>query len=140
MSPPDAAVDAIDTETYLAHVVATTHEDGYVPASAVDAVPTWRAALERCRAGGLVTPAEVRRVHEIRGWAASLHPRDPKGYRARMAACVGQADLTARDLPLAASSVRAFNLHLYYGIRGRKSPRHEAKRPRHAAPPRAAAS
>ncbi len=37
-----------------------------------------------------------------------------------MTGCLAGGRLTARDLPLAASSVRAFNLHLYYEIRGRK--------------------
>jgi len=60
---------------------------------------------------------------EIVGWTASLRPRDPEGYRARLAACLAHERLTLEDLPLAASAVRAFNLHLYYEIRGRKSRR-----------------
>jgi hypothetical protein len=38
-----------------------------------------------------------------------------------MAACLAHERLTGEQLPLAASAVRAFNLHLYYEIRGRKS-------------------
>jgi len=63
----------------------------------------------------------VRRAHEILGWARSLRARDPDGYRARLAACLAHDWLSTRDLPLAASAVRAFNLHLYYEIRGRRS-------------------
>lgn len=111
----------IDTATYLAHAVASTHERHYVPAASTEAQPTWRAARDRLQRGASLTPADVHRAHEILGWAASLRPRRADGYRARMAACLAHERLTDEQLPLAASSVRAFNLHLYYEIRGRKS-------------------
>ncbi|HZE04974.1 MAG TPA: hypothetical protein VE127_07110 [Solirubrobacteraceae bacterium] len=50
---------------------------------------------------------------------ASLHPRDPDGYRANVQACLAHEHLTDEDLPLAASAVRAFNRHLFFEIRGR---------------------
>ncbi|MGZ6640033.1 MAG: hypothetical protein ACXVII_45425 [Solirubrobacteraceae bacterium] len=121
MNSPVGSDTAVDPTTYLAHAVAAVHADGYVPASATDGQPTWRAALDRVSAGTEVAPADLRRAHEILGWAASLKPRDPDSYRARLAACLARERLTAGDLPLAASGVRAFNLHLYYEIRGRKS-------------------
>ena len=110
----------IDTATYLAHAVAVTHERHYVPAASTGAPPTWRAARDRLRLGADLTPADLHRAHEILGWAASLRPRRADSYRARMAACLAQERLTDKQLPLAASAVRAFNLHLYYEIRGRK--------------------
>ena len=116
---PDAAVDPT---SYLAHAVAAVRERGYVSASATDAEPTWRTALDRLRASEALAPSDVRRAHQILGWAASLKPRDPDSYRARIGACLARENLPAGDLPLAASAaVRAFNLHLYYEIRGRKS-------------------
>ncbi|MGZ4198288.1 MAG: hypothetical protein ACXVSJ_17880 [Solirubrobacteraceae bacterium] len=101
--------------------MAVVHAYGYVPASATDdGQPTWRAALDRVTAGTEVAPVDLRRAREILGWAASLKPRDPDSYRSRLAACLAQDRLTVADLPLAASAVRAFNLHLYYELRGRK--------------------
>jgi hypothetical protein len=78
-------------------------------------------ALERLQANADLAPADLRRAHEIVGWVRSLKPRDPRGYRARMVPRIAHERLSLHDLPLAASAVRAFNLHLYYEIRGRKS-------------------
>ena len=111
----------VDTTTYLAHAVAVVHNDDYVRAACTDDEPTWRAALDRLERGAELSPRELRRAHEIRGWAASLKPRDPRGYRAHLVACLAHDRLTAHDLPLAASAVHAFNRHLYFEIRGRKS-------------------
>ena len=110
-----------DTTTYLAHVVAVVHKDEYVRAACADEEPTWRAALARLERGSELSASELGRAREIRGWAASLKPRDPGGYRARLVACLAHDRLTAHDLPLAASAVHAFNRHLYFEIRGRKS-------------------
>ena len=111
----------LDTATYLAQAVAATHASQYVPAASADAQPTWRVARDRLRCDAELTPADIHRAHEIMGWAASLRPRRADSYRARMAACLAHERLTHEQLPLAASAVRAFNLHLYYEIRGRKS-------------------
>jgi hypothetical protein len=118
---PLGAGPSVGTATYLAHAVAATHESHWVPAASTDAQPTWRAARDRLERGADLTPADIHRAHEIVGWAASLRPRHPDSYRARMAACLAHMRLTPEQLPLAASAVRAFNLHLYYEIRGRKS-------------------
>jgi len=112
---------SIDTATYLAHAVAATHSGHYVPAASTEVQPTWRAARDRFDAGADLTPADIHRAHEILGWSASLRPRRADSYRARMAACLAHERLGDEQLPLAASAVRAFNLHLYYEIRGRKS-------------------
>ena len=112
---------SIETATYLAHAVAVTHERHYVPAASTEAEPTWRAARDRLQCSADLTPADLHRANEILGWAASLRPRHTDSYRARMAACLAHERLTDEQLPLAASAVRAFNLHLYYEIRGRKS-------------------
>ncbi len=111
----------MDTITYLAHAVALTHEHRFVPAASTEAQPTWRAARERMERGADLTPADLRRAHEILGWVRSLRPRRADSYRARLAACLAQERLADAQLPLAASAVRAFNLHLYYEIRGRRS-------------------
>jgi len=118
--PAEAEHDAwVDPTAYLAHAVAVVRDHGYVPAAGEE--PTWRTALERLTHDADVTSADLRRADEILGWAASLRPRNPDGYRAHMAVCLAQERLRTRDLPLAASAVRAFNLHLYYEIRGRRS-------------------
>lgn len=116
---PERELD-VDTLTYLAHAVAIVRARGFVPAGAVDTQPTWRGALERLHDGVEPAAADRVRAHQILGWVASLHPRDPDGYRARIAACLAHERLAPEDLPLAASAVRAFNLHLYHEIRGRK--------------------
>lgn len=121
MTERSSSDESVDTREYVAHAVATIREHGFVPAGALESQPTWRAALTRLRQGREVMPADTRRSHEILGWVASLHPRDPAGYRARLAALLTHDRLTVRDLPLAASAVRTFNLHLYYEIRGRKA-------------------
>lgn len=120
-TPHDEPDTGIDPSTYLAHAAAVVREDEYVPATATDQQPTWRAALERLERNRALSPSDVHRAHEILGWAASLKPRDADSYRARMASCLARERLTTRELPLAASAVRAFNLHLYYEIRGRKA-------------------
>ena len=127
MRPQAKSQASADTATYLAHAVAVSRGHEYVPAASVDENPTWRRALERLEMGTNPAPADLRRAHEIIGWAASLKPRDPGSYRARLAACLARDHLTAGELPLAASAIRAFNLHLYYEIRGRK----RRKQPEH---------
>ncbi len=112
---------SVDTAPYLAHAVAAIHESHWVPVASAEAQPTWRAARERLERGADLTAADLHRAREILGWAASLKPRRADSYRARVAACLAHERLTDDQLPLAASAVRAFNLHLYYEIRGRKS-------------------
>jgi hypothetical protein len=53
----------------------------------------------------------------IRDWTSELKRRDGDGYRAKLAACLARERLTSRELPLAASAVRAYNRHLYWQIR-----------------------
>jgi hypothetical protein len=119
-SSPDVEA-AIDTVTYLAHAVAMTRAHHFVPATSTEVQPTWRAALERMERGAGLTQADLRRAHEILGWVRSLRPRRADSYRARLVACLAGERLDDDQLPLAASAVRAFNLHLYYEIRGRRS-------------------
>jgi len=124
LDPADACRDRdawADTVTYLAHAVAAAHAHRYVAAACTDEPPTWREALDRLVRHADLTAADMRRAREIRGWAASLKPRRSDSYRSRLAACLCREQLTTAELPLAASAVRAFNLHLYYEIRGRKS-------------------
>jgi DNA-3-methyladenine glycosylase II len=130
MKPRTEPEATVDTATYLSHAVAGAREHGFVPAAAPDAPPTWRGALDRLELGADLTPADLRRAHEILGWAAALKPRDPGGYRARIVACLAHERMTIHELPLAASAVRAFNLHLHYEIRGRTS----RKQPRQLEP------
>ena len=130
MKPQTDSNLSVDTAKYLAHTVAVAREHGYVPAGSADTPPTWRVALQRLELGTEVAAPDVHRAHQILGWAASLKPRDPNGYRARRAACLAHDQLAAGDLPLAASAVRAFNLHLYYEIRGREA----SKRPQSTSP------
>ena len=135
LDPPDARRDPdawADTVTYLAHAVAAARAHHYVAAASTDEPPTWLEALEGLARNGEVTAADRRRAREIRGWAASLRPRTPDSYRSRLAACLRHEQLTTADLPLAASAVRAFNLHLYYEIRGRRSAARRARDPRRA--------
>lgn len=145
---PGTSTTSVDTAAYLAHAVAAVHEHGFVPARpaarpaahqraahAAGAQPTWQTALERLERHTDLAPRDVRRAHEILGWAASLHPRDPDGYRARLQSCLAAERLSARELPLAASAVRTFNVHLYYEIRGRR--RRELPAPHVSRSPRA---
>jgi hypothetical protein len=134
MNPQTESNLSVDTATYLAHAVAVAREHGYVPAGATDTPPTWRAALQRFEMGTELAEPDLHRAHQILGWAASLKPRHPNGYRARMAACLAHDQLAAGDLPLAASAVRAFNLHLYYEIRGRKASKRPQSAPRSGTP------
>jgi len=117
---PPGADASVETVTYLAHAVAATHERHYVPAADTEEQPTWRAARDRLERGADLKPGDIRRANEILGWAAVLRPRRADSYRARMAACLAHERLTPEQLPLAASAVRAFNLHLYHEIAGRK--------------------
>ena len=110
----------VDRTAYIAHAVAAVRDHGYVPADASDREPTWQAAGGRLERDADLSAADLRRAHEIVGWAVSLKPRDAERYRARLAGCLARERLTTHELPLAASAVRAFNLHLYYEIRGRK--------------------
>jgi hypothetical protein len=120
--------DDVDTATFLAYAAAVVREHGYVSATTQDEQPTWREALERLERNADLTPEDVHRAHQLLGWAGSLKPRDADGYRARMASCLAGERLRTHQLPLAASAIRAFNLHLYYEIRGRKQPEHSEHR------------
>jgi len=120
-----AATEEIDTVTFLAHAAAVVRDHGFVPARSETERPTWREALQRLKENAPLDQADLHRAHQIRGWAASLKPRDPDGYRARMARCIASERLTTEELPLAASSIRTFNLHLYYEIRGRSDQRRQ---------------
>lgn len=100
-------------------MVTLVRSDGFVPASA-GAQATWRAARERHRWRVPPPAADLRRARDILAWARGLHPRDPHGYRGRLHNCLVADRLRPEDLPLAASAVRAFNMHLYHEIRGRR--------------------
>ena len=118
---PGQPVARIDPVAYLAHAAAVVREHGFVSAGETEGVPTWREALARMDANGMLTPADLQRAHEILGWARALKPRRSDSYRSRLAGCLVSEQLSTSDLPLAASAVRAFNRHLYYKIRGRRS-------------------
>lgn len=124
MNPPPPSRARIDRGRYLALAAADVRARGYVSAADPGREPTWRAALAQLERGEEATGTDVRRAHEILGWVASLHPRDPDGYRANLRACFAQQHLTDEDLPLAASAVRAFNRHLFFEIRGRHRHHH----------------
>lgn len=134
MNPQTESNLSVDTATYLAHTVAVAREHGYVPAGAADTPPTWRVAFQRLELGSELPAPDLNRAHQILGWAASLKPRDPNGYRARVAACLAHDQIATGDLPLAASAVRAFNLHLNYEIRGREASKRPKSAPRSGTP------
>jgi hypothetical protein len=78
---------------------------------------TWQTALTRIEQEGKPAMKDLTRAREIRDWACQLRARNGDGYRARLAACLAEERLTSRELPLAASAVRAYNRHLYWQIR-----------------------
>lgn len=113
--PPDPGEQYIDTSAFLAHAVGVVRSHDFHRSGENDA--TWRVALTRLEHGVEPTAEDLTRAGEIRDWASQLTPRDADGYRAKLAACVARERLTSRELPLAASAVRAFNRHLYWRIR-----------------------
>jgi hypothetical protein len=112
---PDPGEQYIDTTAFLAHAVRVVRSHGFHRIGEEDA--TWRAALTRLEQNIEPTSEDLTRAGEIREWASQLNQRDDDAYRARLAACLERERLTSRELPLAASAVRAFNRHLYWRIR-----------------------
>jgi hypothetical protein len=112
---PDPGERYIDTSAFLAHAVSVVRSHGFHRSGENDA--TWRVALTRLEQGVEPTAEDLTRAGEIRDWASQLTPRDADGYRGKLAACLARERLTSRELPLAASAVRAFNRHLYWRIR-----------------------
>jgi hypothetical protein len=127
-APHDERDGDVNTAAFLAHAAAVVREHGYVPASSQDPQPTWREALHRLKRNVDLAPDDVHRANQLLGWAASLRPRDPDGYRARIAGCLARDRVSTHELPLLASAIRAFNLHLYYEIRDRKHREHAEDR------------
>ncbi len=105
----------IDTVVFLAHAVSEVRSHGFSPNGTETA--TWRGALKLLELGGPPSIGDLRRAAEIRQWAARLAPHEPDGYRARLVANLARDRLSSRELPLAASAVRAYNRQLYWQIR-----------------------
>ncbi len=105
----------VDTVVFLAHAVSEVRSHGFSPNGTETA--TWRGALKLLELGGAPSTGDLMRATEIRQWAARLAPKEPDGYRARLVANLTRDRLTSRELPLAASAVRAYNRQLYWQIR-----------------------
>jgi len=118
---PDPGEQYIDTTAFLAHAVSIVRYDGFHPSG--DEQATWRPALTRLEQNVEPTTEDLTRANEIRAWASQLRQQDDDPYRARLAACLARERLTSRELPLAASAVRAFNRHLYWLIRHERAKR-----------------
>jgi hypothetical protein len=112
---PDPGEQYIDTTAFLAHAVSVVRSHGFQRSGETDA--TWRAALTRIEQAIDPGTEDLTRAREIRDWASQRKRRDEDAYRAKLAACLERDRLTSRELPLAASAVRAFNRHLYWRIR-----------------------
>ena len=113
--PPDPGEQYIDTSTFLARVVSAVRSHGFHRSDEEDA--TWRTALTRIEQGDEPAMKDLTRAREIRQWASKLRQQDDHGFQARLAACLAGERLTSRELPLAASAVRAYNRQLYWQIR-----------------------
>jgi hypothetical protein len=109
-----AADEYVDTHVFLAAAAAAVHSDKFVAASAADGEPTWLTAFNLLERGQLPDASALTRAAEIRAWVADLTGGD---YEARLVACLSRDRLTTRELPLAASAVRIYNLHLRDAIR-----------------------
>jgi hypothetical protein len=112
---PDPGEEYINTTEFLAHAVRVVRSHGFRRSSEEDA--TWRAALGRLEREVGPAREDLNRAREIRDWASGLKQLGDDAYRTRVAACLERERLTSRELPLAASAVRAFNRHLYWRIR-----------------------
>ena len=112
---PDLGEQYIDTTAFLAHAVSIVRTHGFHRSGEEHA--TWRRALTRLEQNVESTTQDLTRADEIREWASRLKQQDDDAYRARLAACLARERLTSRELPLAASAVRAFNRRLYWRIR-----------------------
>ena len=121
---PDPGEQYIDTSTFLAHAVSVVRSHGFHRSDEEHA--TWRTALTRIEQGVEPTTEDLTRAREIRDWASQLKQQDDDGYRARLAACLARERLTSRELPLAASAVRAYNRQLYWQIRRERAKRRSA--------------
>jgi hypothetical protein len=117
--PHNPGEQYIDTSTFLAHAVSVVRGHGFHRSDKEDA--TWRTALTRIEEGGEPAIKDLARAREIRDWASQLKERDDGGYQARVAACLAGERLTSRELPLAASAVRAYNRQLYWQIRHKRA-------------------
>lgn len=76
--------------------------------------------------GGDPTLEDLIRAREIRDWVSQLRQRCDDGFQAKLAACLERDRLTSRELPLAASAVRAYNRQLYWQIRRERANRRPA--------------
>jgi hypothetical protein len=112
---PDPGERYIDTTAFLAHTVSVVRSHGFNRSREEDA--TWRPALTRLEQNIEPTTEDLTRAGEIREWASQAKQQDDDAYRTRLAACLARERLTSRELPLAASAVRAFNRNLYWRIR-----------------------
>ena len=121
---PDPGEQYIDTTAFLAHAVSVVRSHGFHRIGEEHA--TWRATLTRLEQNVEPTTEDLTRADEIREWASQLKQQDDDAYRARLAVCLARERLTSRELPLAASAVRAFNRHLYWRIRHERAKRRSA--------------
>jgi hypothetical protein len=121
---PDPGEQYIDTNTFLAHAVSVVRSDGFHRSDEDDA--TWRTALTSVEQGSKPAVKDLTRAREIRDWASQLRERNDDGYQARLADCLAGERLTSRELPLAASAVRAYNRQLYRQIRRERANRRSA--------------
>jgi hypothetical protein len=112
---PDPGERYIDATAFLAHAVSIVRGHGFHRSGEDHA--TCRAAMTRLEQNVEPTTEDLTRADEVREWASQLNQRDDDPYKARVAACLARERLTSRELPLAASAVRAFNRHLYWRIR-----------------------
>jgi hypothetical protein len=122
--PPDPGQQYIDTSTFLAHVVRAVRSHGFHRSDEEDA--TWRAALTRIEQGDEPAMKDLTRAREIRQWASKLRKQNDHDFQARLAACLAGERLTSRELPVAASAVRAYNRELYWQIRRDRANRRSA--------------
>jgi hypothetical protein len=122
--PPDPGEQYIDTSTFLAHAVSAVRSHGFRRSEDEDA--TWRTALTRIEQGRRPAIKDLTRAREIRNWASQLKERGDSGYQARLVDCLAGERLTSRELPLAASAVRAYNRQLYWQIRRERAARRSA--------------
>jgi hypothetical protein len=113
--PPEPGEQYIDTGRFLAHAVSVVRSHGFHRTDEENA--SWRIALTRVEQGGEPAMKDLTRAREIRDWVSQPTGWDDHGYQARLADCLQRERLTSRELPLAASAVRAFNRHLYWRIR-----------------------
>ena len=122
--PSDPGEQYIDTSRFLAHAVSAVRSHGFHRSDEEDA--TWLTALARIEQGREPATKDLTRAREIRDWASRLTAPNDNGFQERLAACLARERLTSRELPLAASAVRAYNRRLYWQIRRERANRPSA--------------